>query len=98
MPGLGTRDVRVHRRSTAARIGGHCLYYRGVATLLRRNAVRIALAGVLVAVGGLWRGDGRKNEARAESPRELRRQPGPKSGHEALMQIRSADAATGRSA
>src|SRR6202140_3814898 len=76
MPGLGARDVGAGRRCTAPGIRGPRLDNRGVAALFRGNGMRIALARVLVTVGELRRGNGRKNETRAEASRPLRPQPG----------------------
>ena len=85
MPGFGARDVGAWRRCAAPRVCGHSLDHRCVAALLSGNGMRIALTRVLVTVGELRRGNGRKNEARTETSRQLRQHAGAQTRHEAFV-------------
>ncbi len=85
MPGFGAGDIGADGRSGAAGIGGHRLHHRGMAALLGGDGMRIALAGVLVAVGELRRGDGGQHEARAEALRQPGQQTGAQVRCEALV-------------
>src|SRR6202035_4635982 len=75
MPWFGAGDIGPDR-SVVARVGRHGLDHGRMAAFLGRNGMRITLAGVLVAVGEFRRCKRRQHEARAESLRQFREQPG----------------------
>jgi hypothetical protein len=85
VPGLGARDVGPGRDRPARATRGHGLDHGGVSALLGRDRLRIALSGILVAIGKFRRGDGRQHEARAKTLRQLGQQARAQCRREALV-------------